>query len=113
VPRLRAVLVAVPPLLADIIRQALIGRAGVWIIAEIAEPENALARLRDLAPDVVVVGPAAAPPSPTTAGIRFGLPQARVLALSPDLTRILGPAEGDVSEFTPAALAQRLRLPRD
>ena len=108
-PALRAVLVAVPPLLADVIRHALTSRASLRIIAEIAASRGAAQRLRDLAPDVVVVGPAGGVPWLHAAAVRAMLPRARVLALSADLTRVLGPDDGDDAEFTPDALADRLR----
>jgi DNA-binding NarL/FixJ family response regulator len=111
VPGLRAVLVALPPFLADIIRRVLTIRAGLLIIAEIANPEGAIQRLRELAPDVVVVGPAGAARRLDVAAIRATLPQARVLALSEDLTRLLGPDEDEIAEFTADALVERLRRP--
>jgi hypothetical protein len=36
------------------------------------------------------------------------LPRARVRTLSADLTRILGPGDGEITPFTPDALAERL-----
>jgi DNA-binding NarL/FixJ family response regulator len=109
VPELRAVLVTVPPLLADLTRRVLTSRVGLSIIAEFADPEIAILRLGDLAPDVVIIGLAANAPSLSAALVRSMLPQARVLALSADLTRLLGPGKDDVSELTPETLADRLR----
>jgi DNA-binding NarL/FixJ family response regulator len=109
VPELRAVLVTAPPLLADLIRGVLAGRVGLSVVAEIADPKIAAVRLRDLAPDVVIIGPAANAPAFDAALVRALLPQARVFALSADLTRLFGPGQDDDSEFTPDTLADRLR----
>jgi hypothetical protein len=104
-PEHRTVLVIAPPLLADLIRQVLIGRVGASVLVEIAEPAAARERMRELDPDVVIVGPVgaaalAAAPAP---------PHARVLSLSQDLSRILGPDADDIAPFTPDTLASRLR----
>jgi hypothetical protein len=109
VPKLRAVLVTVPPLLADLIRHVLISRVGVSIIAEIADPETATERLRALGPDVVIIGPAASGYSLDSALVRLMLPGARVLTLSADLNQLFGPGEADVNDFTPQTLADCLR----
>lgn len=108
-PGRRAVAVMVPHFLADLIRHTLTDRVGLRIVAELADPESACKRLRELAPDVVIVGPADTAQPLNAARIRAMLPHARVLALSADLTRLLGPGEGDIAEFTPDALADRLR----
>jgi hypothetical protein len=47
--KLRAVLVAAPPLLADLIRQVLTSRLGALIIAEVADTDRAAETLLDLA----------------------------------------------------------------
>ena len=108
-PRLRAVLVMVPPLLRDLIRHALTSRVEVSIVADIAEAKGACRQLRDLAPDIVIVGPAGASSRLTAELVRSLLPHAQVLALSADLTTLLGPGEDDRSEFTPDTLADRVR----
>jgi len=104
---LRAVVVAAPPLLADLVRQALASRSRVTVVAEIAQPE-AESLLPDLDPDVVILGPAAAGLL-DVAVVRRMLPRARVFAISADLRRILGPGEGDVGEFSADRLAERLK----
>ena len=55
---LRAVLVTVPPLLADLIRHGLTSRAALLIVGELADPASAYAQFRALSPDVVIIGPA-------------------------------------------------------
>jgi AmiR/NasT family two-component response regulator len=105
---MRAVLVTVPPLLADITRHVL-SRTGVSIIAEIADTAISAKRLRNLAPDVVIIGPQTDARPLSAALVRSMLPHARVLTLSADLSRILGPGEDDVHEFTPETLADCLR----
>ena len=58
-PTLRAVLVTVPPLLADLVRHVTTGPPGLSIVAEISDLKTADQRLRELAPDVVILGAAA------------------------------------------------------
>lgn len=103
--RSRAVLVTVPPLLSDLIRHVLTSRAAVAIVAELSDPASAYARLCALAPDVVIIGPAGGAPPVDAALLRAMLPDACVLALSADLTRLLGPGDDDVAPFTPDTLA--------
>jgi DNA-binding NarL/FixJ family response regulator len=108
VRELRAVLVTMPPLLADLIRHVLASRVGVSIVAEINDPAIAAAQLRELAPDAVIIGPSAVVRQLDAAQVRLLLPGARVLAVSADLARLFGPGEDDVNEFTPDVLAQCL-----
>jgi hypothetical protein len=107
--KLRAVLVAAPPLLADLIRQVLTSRLGALIVAEIGDSDAAADILLDLAPDIVIIGPGGAAGPLAAAEVRRMLPNALVLALSADLLQVLGPGEGDVNELTPESLAERLR----
>jgi hypothetical protein len=44
-------------MLADLIGHVVTSGVGLSIISEIADPEGAAERLRDLAPDVVIIGP--------------------------------------------------------
>jgi len=101
--------VTVPPLLTDLIRHVLISRAALAIIAELADPAAAYARLPALAPDVVIIGHSGNADQVDTALVRALLPAARVLTLSADLTQLLGPGEHDSVAFTPDTLAERLR----
>jgi hypothetical protein len=103
VAEVRVALVAVPPFLADLIRRVVATRAGTarLIIEEIGDSGESPS---GLPPAIVILGPAAAapwvgPPLP---------PAARVLSLSPDLTRLLGPGQGDSAPLTPDVLAERL-----
>ena len=107
---LRAVLVTVPPLLTDLIRHVLISRAALAIMAELADPAAAYAQLRALVPDVVIIGHSGGGAGQVDAAlVRALLPAARVLALSADLTQLLGPGEDDSGACTPDTLAERLR----
>ena len=110
---LRAVLVAVPPFVADLIRRVLAERANVLIVAELFGPAAALARLHTLSPDVVILGEAARSSELDAESVRLALPGARVLVLSADLTEIRGPGADDVATFTPNTLADRLLSGRD
>jgi hypothetical protein len=110
-PELRAALVMVPPLLADLITATLIprlARAGVQLSIFTA-PEaaaSATAAYGVIAVDVAILGPGAA----ARALAETLLPPATpLLALAADLNRLLGPAAGENSPFTPEILAQRLR----
>jgi DNA-binding NarL/FixJ family response regulator len=100
--------VTVPPLLADLIRHVLTSRAALVIVAELSDPTSAYAPLRALAPDVVIIGPPSGAPPVDAALVRAMLPGARVLALSADLTQLLGPGEDDIDAFTPSTLADCL-----
>lgn len=104
---LRAVLVTVPPLLADLIRHVLTGRAEVSIVAELSDPASAGVQLGGLSPDIVIIGPGGVPPI-DPAQVRAMLPGARVLVLSEDLTQLLGPGDDDIDALTPDTLAARL-----
>ncbi len=105
---LRAVVVTVPPLLTDLIRHVLTSRAALPIVAELTDADSAYARLRALAPDIVIIGPSAGPRPVDAALVRALLPNARVLALSADLTLLLGPGDNDSTAFTTDNLAARL-----
>ena len=97
---LRTVLVMARPLLTDIIKCVLDGRAALSVIPEIVDSQTATRYLRELGPAVVILGPAATARDLNAARVRFMLPHATVLALSADLTQLLGPGEDDVREFT-------------
>ena len=107
--RLQAVLVTVPPLLADLIRHVLTSRAALLIVTELTDADSAYAQLPTLAPDVVIIGPAVGAQQVDAAIVRAMLPQARVLALSTDLTQLLGPGADDIDALTPDTLAARLQ----
>ena len=102
--RFRAVLVTVPPLLSDLIRHVLTSRAALVIVAELTDRPSAYAPLWALAPDVIIIGPAGGTPPVDAALPHAMLPGACVLALSADLTRLLGPGEDDIEAFTPNTL---------
>ena len=105
-PKLRTVLVIAPPLLADLIRRVLTGRVAVSILPEITDPTDIGGHLRELAPDIIIVGPVGTASSLVAASVPS---HTRVLSLSADLTHILGPNPGDIAPFTPETLAVRLR----
>jgi hypothetical protein len=106
VPELRTVLVVAPALLADLIRRVLTDRVAISILPEFADPADIGARLRDLAPDIVIVGPVGAVHALDAASAAS---RTRVLILSADLTNIIGPDPGDIAPFTPETLAARVR----
>ncbi len=121
---LRVILWAVPPLLADLIRQVVAARferrhseqralrplaapLGIHIadIPAFAGTELPCPRLDGADPHVVIVGWEAAASMGLTAPL---LKQVPVLTLSHDLTRIYGPGEADSAPLTPDVLADRL-----
>jgi hypothetical protein len=108
--QLRAVLVMVPPLLADLIRQVVASRAenlgvALSIIGEFDDSRDIDARLDLLAPDLVIFGTEVAASSAAPAA---AAPERRLLTLSSDLAWVLGPNEGDVVPLTPDSLAHLL-----
>jgi hypothetical protein len=109
--QLRSVLVMVPPLLADLIRQVVASRAenlgvALSIVAEFDDSRDIDARLDLLAPDLVIFGTAVAASSIAPAA---ATPERRLLTLSSDLACVLGPNEGDIVLLTPDSLAHLLR----
>lgn len=104
---LRAILIGVSPLLADLIRRAAgarLERAGLAlvIVAEIGETADPIPRLEELSPDLIILGGASGPSSLCVFG------QLPTLTLSTDLARIFGPGEGDSAPLTPRNLAARM-----
>ena len=101
---LRAVLVGVPPLLADLIRQVAVARLAaadvrLSIVAELGDlPDGTW--LSKTSANLIVIRQGAAPPAD-----RGATP---VLALSSDLSRLLGPGPDDVADLTPETLAAAL-----
>lgn len=121
---LRVVLVRVPPFLADLIRHVVAPRFERWrfeqrggpplaqpsavnlsIISEISDTPDIGELVGRIAPHVLILGTAAAV---SLRGAPSLPAEVRVLTLSPDLTRIYGPGQGDSATLTPDALADRL-----
>ena len=96
-----------PALLADIIRHGLGSRVGGVTVAELAGPQNAAVRLREIDPDIVIVGPADQRMDASL--IRTILPHVQVLTVSADLSLLVDLDTGEHGAFTPDALAERLR----
>ena len=76
-------------------------------VTELAGLQNAAVRLREIGPDVVIVGPAARWMDATL--IRTILPHAQVLTVSGDLSQLVDLDTGGHEAFTPDALAEHLR----
>jgi hypothetical protein len=100
-------MVGVGALLADIIRHGLRSRAGGVTVSELAGLQDAAVRLREMDPDVVIVGPAAQRMDASL--IRTILPHAQVLTVSADLSLLVDHDTGEHEAFTPDALAEHLR----
>jgi hypothetical protein len=90
-PRLRIVLMMVPRLLADMIRNVLARADGPPWVEECASLDTSPEYLASLAADAIILGPAAT--GIDAAIIRSALPHVRVLSLSPDLRWLNGPGE--------------------
>ena len=108
--RLRVVLVATPSLPTELARRALTERTGLDIIAEFDDTEITTRDLADLSPDVVIViaHGSLADALHTASSIRSRLPHARMVTLSADLKRMLGPGEDQLRELTIDALLDAL-----
>jgi hypothetical protein len=106
--RLRVAFVGAPPLLIDVIQTVLSSRFGIAVVAKINEIETVPGALPNIAPDVVIVGPAA-DSGQLNALLRTLLPSARVLTVSADLLQLLGPGDDDVTDLTLENLMQRLQ----
>lgn len=105
-PSPRAVLVMVPPLLADMIQAVLSSRTDIEIAAVFDGVGDLASCMREIAPEIVIVG--AAPAAPSREQVRSWLPDARVFTLSADLRSLEGPDAGQDTELAPDAIAARL-----
>jgi hypothetical protein len=94
---LRVVLVLVPPLLADLLRQVLATRGwNVRTLGEFGNPRSVGKELAKLSPHVVLLG---SPDSELLVSDALP-PDVRILSLSADLTQLLGPRPGERTAFT-------------
>jgi hypothetical protein len=100
-------LVGVPQLLADTIRAVLSGRTDIQLCAVFDGIENLDARLQEIAPEIVILQAGAG--APTREQIQSQSPGVRVLVISEDLRRLAGPNPGEEAEFSPEAIATRVR----
>ena len=80
----RAVMVTIPPLFADLIRQVLAGHVAIEIVAEIRSRNRLEARLRALQPELVLIGLRAGEDDTIGQSILGALPRAKVIAFSSD-----------------------------
>ena len=105
-PELRAVLVLVPPLLADLIRQVLATRGlEVRIAAELSDPRIISTEMAALSAHVALLG------STDLLHLVGGSlsSETRILSLSRDLTELIGPGDRDRVPFTADNLVKALR----
>jgi DNA-binding NarL/FixJ family response regulator len=114
VPGTRLLLAAVPPLLADIVRDALAGEPGVDTVAEAPEDPRQLAEtiVRTRA-DVVLAESHGAGLPDHLLELMYRHPRLKLLLLSPDgrlaaLWR-LAPERRELAETSPRALAEAVR----
>jgi DNA-binding NarL/FixJ family response regulator len=108
-------MVTIPPLLADIIRQALAGHVGIEIVAEISRRNRLHARLRALQPELVLIGLRRVEDDTIGRSILAALPRARVIALSNDARSAyvyeVRPYRTELQDFSMEVLFTLLSLP--
>jgi hypothetical protein len=96
-PALRAALVLVPPLLADLVRQVLAGRAPhVCVVAEFSDPGRVIDELRGINVDVVLLGSGIS----RQHAIGALASHTSVVSLSADLSELAGPGGNEHIPFT-------------
>lgn len=100
---LHIAMVVVPPLLTGLIRHCVETRIADVAVTEVADLHHAAARLRDTGADIVIIGPSV--PASDATLIRRILPEARVLTVSADLTRLVDLDTCEAVALTPDALA--------
>jgi DNA-binding NarL/FixJ family response regulator len=111
VARIRAVMVTTPAMLSDLI--ASLAPMHLDIVAELSDRRDLLANLRQLRPDLVVIGLAAMETDVAVRALQEGLPTTKFLALSADGRRVFGyPGAArrvDLADASPQVLIDFLR----
>lgn len=111
--RITAVIVSMPPLLADIIRQVLTARAPIEVVAEIGSRSELAQRLRVLNPDLVLIGLERGETDRLCRSLLGDLPSATVIAVSNDARSAyvheMRPTRVVKNDVSPASLADFLR----
>jgi len=88
VPGIRTVFVMLSPLLGDIIRRLTQGRVSIDVIAVINTADSLEERLRELSPELILIGLGRGEDDAIAAAVAAALPGTRLLALSHDAKRI-------------------------
>lgn len=101
--RLRAVAVAIPPLLVDIIRHVLSSRTQFDLVAEIPASPRLIEQLQALHPDLVMIGETSTERLRTSATVAALLEEPSVVTVSRDGRFML--VAGEKRELTADALA--------
>jgi DNA-binding NarL/FixJ family response regulator len=111
VARIRAVVVTTPAMLSDLI--ASLAPMHLDIVAELSDRRDLLANLRQLRPDLVVIGLAAMETDAAVRALQEVLPATKFLALSADGRRIFGYSGAarrvDLADASPQVLIDFLR----
>jgi hypothetical protein len=111
----RAVMVTIPPLLADIIRQVLVGRVAMEFTAEISDRKRLQSRLVALQPEFVLIGLRRGEDDAIGRTILNTLPRARVIAFSYDArsgyVHEMRPHRTELHDFSVEALFSLVSLP--
>ena len=110
--RIRAVTVTTPAMLSDLI--AGLAPMDLDIVAEFGDRRDLLANLRQLRPELVVIGLAATETDAALRVLQQALPNTKFLALSADGRRVFGYGGGvrrlELADASPQALIDFLRL---
>jgi DNA-binding NarL/FixJ family response regulator len=108
-------MVTIPPLFADIIRQALAGHVAIEIVAEIGRRNRLRERLRALQPELVLIGLRRGEADTIGLSILAALPRAKVIAFSFDARSAyvheVRPHRTELQDFSMQALFALLSLP--
>jgi DNA-binding NarL/FixJ family response regulator len=111
VARIRAVTVTTPAMLSDLI--ANLAPMHLDIVAELDDRRDLLANLRQLRPDLVVIGLAAMETDAAVHALHEALPNTKFLALSADGRRVFGYSgdarQVELADASPQVLIDFLR----
>jgi hypothetical protein len=111
VARIRAVTVTTPAMLGDLI--ANLAPMHLDIVAELSDRRDLLANLRQLGPDLVVIGLAAMETDAAVRALHEALPDTKFLALSADGRRVFGYGGGshpvELADASPQVLIEFMR----
>jgi hypothetical protein len=111
----RAVMVTIPPLLADIIRQVLAGRVAIEFAAEIRHRKRLEARLLRLQPELVLIGLRRGEDDTIGRTVLGTVPRAKVIVFSHDASnayvREMRPHRTELQDLSIEALFSFLSPP--
>jgi DNA-binding NarL/FixJ family response regulator len=111
----RVAIVTVPPLFADILREALAGQVAIEIVVQIGRCSRLKQRLRAARPDFILIGLRRGETDAVALSILTALPDAKVVAFSNDLHRVwvhqIQPYCTEMHDFSLDAMIALLKRP--